>query len=53
MVKGGGNSEEQIKALLTPEQQAEYATYQKEEAVSNARVMANAELLQMQPTRSA
>ena len=42
------NPEEAIKALLTPEQQAAYADSQQEEAVSNARLAANAELLQMQ-----
>lgn len=42
------NPEEAIKALLTPEQQTAYADYQQEEAVSNARLAANAELLQMQ-----
>lgn len=45
---GNTNPEEAIKALLTPEQQAAYADYQQEEAVSNARLAANAELLQMQ-----
>lgn len=45
---GNANPEEAIKALLTPEQQAAYADYQQEEAVSNARLAANAELLQMQ-----
>jgi RNA polymerase sigma factor (sigma-70 family) len=46
--KDGGNAEEQIKALLTPDQKTAYASYQKEEAASNARLMANNELLQMQ-----
>jgi RNA polymerase sigma factor (sigma-70 family) len=45
---GRGNPEEQIKALLTADQRAAYASYQQEEAANNARVMANGELLQMQ-----
>jgi DNA-directed RNA polymerase sigma subunit (sigma70/sigma32) len=43
-----GNPEQQIKALLTPEQQAGYKDYQQEEAAQNARLAANNELLQMQ-----
>jgi hypothetical protein len=44
----GGNPDEQIRALLSPEQLAGYQEYQREEAVSNARLIANAELLQLQ-----
>lgn len=44
----GGDPEKQIKALLTPEQQAAYKEYQQEEAVANARLAATAEALQMQ-----
>ena len=43
-----GNTDEQIKELLTPEQQAAYPTYQKEEASHNASLAANHELLQLQ-----
>jgi hypothetical protein len=43
-----GNPDEQIKALLTPEQLAAYPSYKQEEAAGNARLMANNELLQMQ-----
>lgn len=42
------NPEAAIKALLTPEQLERYAEYKQEESVANARLMANAELLQMQ-----
>ncbi len=45
---GSLDPEEAIKALLTREQQAAYADYKQEEAVSNSRLVANAELLQMQ-----
>jgi len=48
--KQSGNPEEQIKALLTPEQKAAYQGYQREEASYNAQLMANTELLQMQST---
>ncbi len=43
-----GPVDEQIAALLSPEQKAAYEDYQKEEAVSNARLVSNAEVLQMQ-----
>lgn len=43
-----GNPEAEIKALLTPEQLTAYEEYKDEENVSNARLAANAELLQMQ-----
>jgi RNA polymerase sigma factor (sigma-70 family) len=46
--KDAGNTEEQLKALLTPDQQAGYHGYQQEEAAQNARLAANNELLQMQ-----
>jgi len=42
------NPEEQLKALLTPEQQTGYAELQREERRNTARLMANSELLQMQ-----
>jgi hypothetical protein len=48
--KDAGNTEEQIKALLTPDQQAAYQSYQQEEAAHNARQAANFELLQMEST---
>jgi hypothetical protein len=48
--KDGGNPEAQIKALLTPDQQASYQSYQQEEAAYNARLAANSELLQLQST---
>ncbi len=37
-----------INEILTPEQQTEYAVMQKEELQNNARLMANAEMLQLQ-----
>jgi hypothetical protein len=40
--------ESEIKALLTPEQLTAYAEFKQEENVGNARLVANAELLQMQ-----
>ncbi len=43
-----GNVEEQIKALLTPDQQAGYQTYQQAEAARNASLAANNELRRMQ-----
>lgn len=46
--KGATNPDETIKALLTPEQQAAYADVKKEETANNARLIANAEMLQMQ-----
>jgi RNA polymerase sigma factor (sigma-70 family) len=48
--KDAGNPDEQIKALLTPEQKAGYPNYQQEEAAYNARMTANQELLQLQTT---
>ena len=48
MQKGGGNPEEQIKALLTPEQLTLYKEYKTEETTSNARLAANGEMLLMQ-----
>ncbi len=48
--KETGNTEELIKALLTPDQQASYPAYQREEAAHNASLVANRELLQMQST---
>ena len=43
-----GNVEERIRELLTPEQLAGYETLQEEERVTNARLVANSEMLQMQ-----
>lgn len=46
----GGDTEAKIKALLTPDQQAAYPSYQQEEAAHNASRVANTELQQMQST---
>lgn len=43
-----GNPEEQLKSLLTPEQQAGYTELQREERRTTARLVANSELIQMQ-----
>ena len=48
MAKGAGNPEEQIKALLTPDQRAAYPGYQQEESAFTARQSANFELIQME-----
>lgn len=48
LTKAQGNPEEQLKALLSPDQQQAYAGLQQEEIRNNARLMANAEMLQMQ-----
>jgi RNA polymerase sigma factor (sigma-70 family) len=48
--KNAGNPDEQIKAILGPEQQAAFPNYQQEEAAYNARLAANSELLQLQTT---
>jgi hypothetical protein len=48
--KDAGNPDEQIKALLTPDQQAAYPGYKQEEAAHNASQAANLELLQMNST---
>lgn len=45
-----GNPDEQILALLTPDQQASFPAYQQEEAAHTASLSANQELLQMQFT---
>lgn len=45
-----GDPETEIRALLAPEQQSAYDTFQEEERTQNARVAANGELLQMQTT---
>jgi RNA polymerase sigma factor (sigma-70 family) len=50
LAKEGGDPEAQIKALLTPEQQAAYPACQREEAGHNASLAANSELLQLQTT---
>jgi RNA polymerase sigma factor (sigma-70 family) len=44
------NPEDDINALLSPEQQSAYKEFKKEEAAGLARLAANAELLQMQGT---
>jgi hypothetical protein len=48
--KEEGDPEAQIKALLTPDQQAAYPACQQEEAAHNASLGANSELFQMQST---
>ncbi len=48
--KDAGNPDEQIKALLTPEQNARYQSYKQEESAYNARMTANNELIQLQST---
>jgi RNA polymerase sigma factor (sigma-70 family) len=50
LARAGGDPEAQIKALLTPDQQAAYPAYQQEEFAHNASLAANAELLQLQTT---
>jgi hypothetical protein len=45
-----GNPDEQIKALLTPDQQAAFPAYRQEEAAHDASLTANQELLNMQST---
>ena len=50
LAKEIGNPDEQIRALLTPDQQASYPAYQREEAAHNAGLAANQELVQMQST---
>ncbi len=50
LAKDAGDPDEQIKALLTPDQRAAYPSYKQEEAEHNARLMANTELLRMQST---
>jgi RNA polymerase sigma factor (sigma-70 family) len=46
--KEGGNPDEEIQALLTPEQKADYQTYKNDEASHTASMGANSELVQMQ-----
>lgn len=48
MSKGVGNPEEEIKALLSSEQQQGYSVMKEEEKSNMARLMANSELIQMQ-----
>ena len=48
--KNAGNTDEQIKALLSPDQKAAYPNYQQEEAAHNARMAANSELMSLQAT---
>lgn len=44
----GGHRDDQIRALLSPEQQTAYAAMKEEDAMNNARLAANGELIQMQ-----
>lgn len=46
--KGMKNPEDQIRALLSPEQQTAYKDFKTEDNAANARLVANAEMLQMQ-----
>ncbi len=46
--KEGGNPDEEIQALLTPEQKAGYQNYKNDEASHTASMGANSELVQMQ-----
>ena len=48
--KTAGNPDTEIKALLTPDQQTAYSSYQQEEAAHNAGLTANTEVLQLQST---
>lgn len=48
--KNAGNTDEQIKALLSPDQKAAYPSYQREEAAHNAQLAANNELMLLQAT---
>ena len=48
--KDAGNPDEQIKALLSPEQKAAFPNYQQEEAAHNASMAANSELTSLQAT---
>ncbi len=50
MAKEAGDPDTQIKALLTPEQQALYPAYQQDEQAHTARLSANNDLMQMQST---
>lgn len=50
LAKEGGDADAGIQALLSPEQKANYLTYQEEEKAYNARLVANSELLQMEGT---
>jgi RNA polymerase sigma factor (sigma-70 family) len=48
--KNAGNTDEQIKALLSPDQMAAYPNYQQEEAAYSARMAANTELMSLEAT---
>lgn len=50
LTQEAGNPDEQLKALLTPEQQAAFPGCQQEEAAHDASLAANSELLQLQST---
>jgi hypothetical protein len=45
--EANGKPEDQIRALLSPEQQTAYAAFKEEETANNAHLAANGELLQM------
>lgn len=48
--KESGSGKDDINALLTPEQQALYKEFQRDEAVGQARLVANAEMMQINGT---
>ena len=50
LAKDAGDPDEQIQALLTPEQKANYKNYKQEEATYNARQAANVDLFTIQST---
>lgn len=50
LAKEAGNTDDQIKALLTPDQLASFPAWQQEENAQKASLSANQELLQMQST---
>ena len=50
MQQEAGNRDEQIQALLTPDQKAAYSNYQQEEAAHNARTAANFAILPLRDT---
>lgn len=52
LAKNAGNPEQQIKALLSPEQLTAYQAYKEEETADTARLSAHMELIQMQTALS-
>jgi RNA polymerase sigma factor (sigma-70 family) len=52
LAKEGGDPDAQIKALLAPEQKADYKNYQQEENAHTARQAANSELVQLDSSLS-